>query len=263
YLYSDPLALIEYFQQQKQFLAAYSPSFTTRLFTVIKLFCYVLFFIPVLYVWVQQNIFQKQERIGPNSILLGLWFVSGLIASCISGYPFEYYYILWFFPITIMIAQIIKKPEKNFKWFFMPIAILTLFSVVDSTINNIIKYRNIHAIDYVKMASLTKGGSVLNIRALQTHFYMADLKNFDPYLFKEHIDIAFGSRAAAHYMHDLEQKPLSVLLPYQGCEIGAVEATVCHYLHENYQKIYEVKIVKLSGKIDHFSFELYKRKSGA
>ncbi|MFT8779419.1 hypothetical protein [Acetobacter orientalis] len=254
----DTHSLLEYFKQQKQFLSGYNQGLKSRVLTLLKLTFYVMFFLPVIYVWAKNNIFDK--RVKSDNIVLGLWFVSALVTSCLSGHPFNHYFSLWFVPVVIMICEVYKFNAKGFSKIFIPIVGLTLFSTIDVTINNFVKYRNISRIDYSKMSQITAGAPVLNIRAWEVHYYMANMRNADPYLFRDHVDIAFGHNAVQRYMQDLLQKPSSIISVYNGCNNGQIEQPICAYIQNHYDKVYSVKIVKVSGKINPYSFDLYKIK---
>ncbi|MDG6094733.1 hypothetical protein LOC54_06360 [Acetobacter sp. AN02] len=265
YLLHDPQALADYFRQQRNFLHAYGADSKERLLTLRTAATWLAFFVPPLALWIRKYIVRVQGKISRDDLLLLIWFLSGLPAACLSGHAFAHYNLLWFTPVAIMTARLLQDSLRpaGLRIALIPAILLTGFSLVQVTADNIKKYKRFSHIDYRRLSSLTHGEPVLNIRAREALFYLANMKTADPYLFREHIDIVFGPHAAEHYLRDLSRNPPFVLLTWDGCGNGKIEAPVCAYLRAHYRKAESVKITSRSGKIHSLSFDLYRYTSDA
>lgn len=254
-------ALADYFALQHQFLHAYSGKLSKRIKAVLLLAAYLAVFSPILIKWFGQKSILKTAPT-PDTTLLTLWFISSVPAALLSGHAFSHYSGLWFAPLSIMLVLLAQQKGTLPIGALAPACALTLFSGGQEIRANLALHQNLEKIDYAQIANMAAGQKVLNIRAHHAHFYMANLISADRYLFRDHIDIVFKKQAVQHYLNDLAQHPAFVMLPYAGCQTGAIEQPVCAVLQNHYQEVYAVRTVhkKTRHKIDasDLSFELYK-----
>lgn len=264
YLMQGHHALADYFAQQHAFLHAYSAKLSKRIKAVLLLTTYLAVFSPILIKWFRQKCILKTAP-APDTTLLTLWFVSSVPAALLSGHAFSHYSGLWFAPLSIMLVLLAQQKGALPKGALAPACALTLFSGGQEIQANLTLHRNLEKIDYTQVANMAAGQRVLNIRAHHAHYYMANLISADRYLFRDHIDIVFKKQATQHYLDDLAQRPAFVMLPYAGCQTGAIEQPICAVLQSHYQQVYAVRTVhkKTRHKIDasDLSFELYKLKN--
>ncbi|ANA13024.1 hypothetical protein [Acetobacter oryzifermentans] len=261
YLVQGHHALADYFTLQHTFLHSYSAKLSKRIKAVLLLAAYLAVFSPILIKWFGQKSILKTAPT-PDTTLLTLWFVSSVPAALLSGHPFSHYSGLWFAPVSIMLVLLAQQKEALPIGALAPACALTLFSGGQEIQVNLTLHQNLEKIDYAKVANMAAGQKVLNIRAHHAHYYMANLISADRYLFRDHIDIIFKKQTTQHYLDDLAQRPAFVMLPYAGCQTGAIEQPVCAVLQSHYQQVYAVRTVhkKTRHKIDasDLSFELYK-----
>ncbi|GAB31256.1 hypothetical protein BJI49_08395 [Acetobacter pasteurianus] len=251
-------ALADYFTQQHQFLHAYSAKLSKRIKSVLLIAAYLAVFSPILIKWFGQKSILKMAPT-PDTTLLTLWFVSSVPAALLSGHLLNHYSILWLGPITIMFAMLVENYTKFSIYSLLPLILFQSYNIQNDIHKNIKEYSNLNHINYKYIHEITENQKILNIRAQQSHFYMGHLISFDKYLFHDHIDIVYGKNATQHYLQDLAEHPVFVMLPYKGCSTGEIELSVCSYIQQNYHQVYSVRIGKINRKKpNRLSFELYK-----
>lgn len=254
-------ALADYFTQQHQFLHAYSAKLSKRIKAVLLLAAYLAVFSPILIKWFGQKSILKTAPT-PDTTLLTLWFISSVPAALLSGHLLNHYSILWLGPITIMFAMLVENYTKFSIYSLLPLILFQSYNIQNDIHKNIKEYSNLNHINYKYIHEITENQKILNIRAQQSHFYMGHLISFDKYLFHDHIDIVYGKNATQHYLQDLAEHPVFVMLPYKGCSTGEIELSVCSYIQQNYHQVYSVRIGKINRKKpNRLSFELYKLKN--
>ncbi|WP_052427179.1 glycosyltransferase family 39 protein [Acetobacter tropicalis] len=256
YLMPENGSLYAYFSMQHEFLRHYSGTTRERIRCLLLVGFYVFLMWPVLAAWYRRFPMLGWTQTSRKNFVLPLWFLSSIPATLLSGHPFDHYFQLCFAPAVIMWAILLKQDVVFTRYAFIPFFMVASFSITHNTLNNF-KDRFYHSqVDYAAISKEVGQRKVLNIRAYQTVFYLSDLKPFDIYLFRDHIDVLYGRNAGLHYMDDLQRQPPYVVMSYDACERHEVEMPVCQWVQTHYQLIYSVNVRR--SKPNKLSLSLYK-----
>lgn len=254
-------ALPLYFSMQRGFLSHYGATLSDRLLCMCWMTFYLALMLPILVGWFRHFPVQLSEVASRRTLILPVWFFSAFPATLLSGHPYQHYFTLCFAPAALMLAILLRENALPSRFALTPlcVTVVVCMGVEAQRNSNIALYTS--RVDYGHIARLVGDARVLDIRTFHAVFYQSDLKPFDVYLFSDHIDILFRENAWKRYMEDLQQRPLYVVAPYEGCKRHVVEEPLCQQLQDHYTQIYAVNIPhKHKNGPNKFSLSLYKIK---